>query len=423
MEPLRIPRGTVDLTGEALDRVRSVEAAARRVFGRFGYGELRGPLFEETRLFARTTGETSDIVEKEMFTIPREKEPYSLRPEGTPSVVRHYVEQSLFANQPFQKFFYAGPMFRHERPQAGRQRQFHQVGVEALGSADPLLDAELILVQDRFFRELDVTGQEVLVNTIGCRECRPVYRERLLEALRPRAAELCGDCRRRMEKNPLRMLDCKEEACGEIAAGLPLIEDMVCAACTEHYAAVLSALTAAGVAFKKDPGLVRGLDYYTRTVFETVHPALGARSAICGGGRYDGLVEELGGPATPALGFAVGVEATLLALSKLGRTPAIEPSGLDAFLVAVKPDQRPAVFAILTELRDAGLKADMDYEGRGMKAQMKKAARAAARHAIILGPGEVERGTVTIRLLEDGSQEEVAQAELVVRLSAGGVRE
>ncbi len=243
VEPFRIPRGTVDLTGESLYRVRAVESVARRVFRQFGYGEIRGPLFEETRLYARSTGETSDIVEKEMFTIPRDKESYSLRPEGTPSVVRHYVERSLFANRPFQKFYYCGPMFRHERPQAGRQRQFHQVGVEALGSADPLLDAEIILMQDRFFRELGVSGQEVRVNTIGCRECRPVYRERLLLALRPRAAELCENCTRRMERNPLRILDCKEERCGVIAADLPSIEDLVCPACTEHYSAVLAALT------------------------------------------------------------------------------------------------------------------------------------------------------------------------------------
>ena len=419
-ETFRIPRGTVDLTGEGLDRLEAVETAARRVFGQFGFREIRGPLFEETRLFARTTGETSDIVEKEMFTIPREKESYSLRPEGTPSVVRHYVEQSLFANAPFQKFFYAGPMFRYERPQAGRQRQFHQVGVEALGSADPLLDAEVILMQDRFFRSLCVEGQEVRVNTIGCSECRPVYRARLLESLRPNAASLCDNCTRRMERNPLRILDCKEERCGTIAAELPLIEDLVCGACTDHYAAVLDALTSAGIAFERDPHLVRGLDYYTRTVFETIHPALGARSAICGGGRYDGLVEELGGPATPALGFAVGVEATLLALSRLSKTPALPERVTDAFLVAVKPEQRPAAFALLARLRDAGLRADMDYEGRAMKAQMKKANRAAARYAVLLGPGEVERGTATIRNLSDRSQEEVSQDEVAGKLSGVG---
>ncbi len=416
-EPFRIPRGTVDLTGEELSLVSAVECTARCVFGQFGFAEIRGPLFEETRLFARTTGETSDIVEKEMFTIAREKVSYSLRPEGTPSVVRHYVERSLFANAPFQKFFYAGPMFRYERPQAGRQRQFHQVGVEALGSADPLLDAEVILLQDRFFRALGVDGQEVKINTIGCRDCRPAYRERLLAELRPRSEELCRNCIRRMERNPLRILDCKEEECGAIADGLPLIEDLVCPACTEHHDAVLTALTASGITFSRDPRLVRGLDYYTRTVFETIHPALGARSAICGGGRYDGLVEELGGPATPALGFAVGVEATLLALSHLERTPPLPVRSTDAFVVAVKPDQRPAAFALLKLLRDAGLSADMDYEGRAMKAQMKKAHRAAARFAVLLGPGEVERGTATIRNLEDRSQEEVLLEEVAGRIA------
>jgi histidyl-tRNA synthetase len=219
-----------------------------------------------------------------------------------------------------------------------------------------------------------------------------------------------------MDRNPLRVLDCKEEACGAIADGLPVMEDLICAACRVHYDAVLAALADAGISFSRDPRLVRGLDYYTRTVFETIHPALGARSAICGGGRYDGLVEELGGPATPALGFAVGVEATLLALERLNRTPPLQRRTTDAFIVAVKPEQRPAGFALLRRLRDAGLDADMDYEGRAMKAQMKKADRAAARYAILIGPGEEERGTATVRRLSDRSQEEVAQEDVAERL-------
>ncbi|MHC4472600.1 MAG: histidine--tRNA ligase [Planctomycetota bacterium] len=416
-EVIRIPRGTVDLTGEELARIEAVEGTAREVFERFGYREIRGPLFEETRLFARTTGETTDIVEREMFSIPREGEPYSLRPEGTPSVVRHYVERSLFSQAPFQKLFYVGAMFRYERPQAGRQRQFHQVGVEALGSMDPLIDAEVILVQDRFFRGLGVTGQEVRLNTIGCAECRTSYRKVLLDELEPRKDALCANCLRRMDRNVLRVLDCKVEGCREVVRDLTPVEDMVCEGCREHYEGVQAAIGAAGVAFTKDPFLVRGLDYYTRTVFETIHPALGARDAICGGGRYDGLVEMLGGPPTPALGFAIGVEPTLLALSALEKTPEVAAFGLDAWVVAVNDDCRAPAFRLLGRLRDADLSADLDYEGRGMKAQMKKAARAGAANALILGPGEIERGSVTLRRMDTGEQEEVSEDEAVERVS------
>jgi histidyl-tRNA synthetase len=417
-EPIRIPRGTVDLAGEDLARVEALEKAAREVFLRFGYREIRGPHFEETRLFARTTGETTDIVEKEMFTIPREGQSYTLRPEGTPSVVRYYVENSLFTNAPFQKLCYFGPMFRYERPQAGRQRQFHQVGIEALGSLDPALDVETILVQDRFFRALGVEGQQVKLNTIGCAECRPIYREVLLLGLREREARLCENCVRRMDRNVLRVLDCKEEGCRETARELDLIEDMVCESCRTHFEQVQTGLTEAGIAFVKDPFLVRGLDYYTRTVFETVHPSLGARDAICGGGRYDGLVEELGGPSMPALGFAIGVEPTILSLAKLDRSPPVTSAPLDAWIVAVRGEIRGDAFKLLTEIRDAGYAADMDFEGRGLKAQMKKAGRAGARFALILGPGEIERGTVTVRALESGEQEELPREKAVGKLVA-----
>jgi histidyl-tRNA synthetase len=417
-ETIRAPRGTVDLTGDALARVERLERLARTVFFRFGYQEIRGPLFEETRLFARAIGEGTDVVEKEMFTIPRDGGGYTLRPEGTASVVRYYVEQDLGASAPFQKLFYSGPMFRYERPQAGRQRQFHQVGIEAFGGSDPRLDAEMILVQDRLFRELGLTGQVVRINTLGRAASRPHVRAALTAELEARRGELCEDCRRRMERNVFRVLDCKNERCGGIARELTPIVDLVDEECRDHYEAVLATLSDCGVAFEHDPILVRGLDYYTRTVFETVHPSLGARSAICGGGRYDGLVEELGGPPTPALGFAIGVEPTLLALEKILGAPEVFSASPDAWVVAVKPESRGAAFALLTRLRDAGLSADMDYEGRGLKAQMKKAGRAGAAYALILGPGEVERGVVTLRAMDTGEQEEVGAERVVERLQS-----
>jgi len=421
-EKIRIPRGTVDLRDEALGRVMAVEAAAREVFGRFGYREIRFPVFEETRLFARAIGEATDVVEKEMFSIQKGSRSYSLRPEGTASVVRHYVENKLHGSAPFQKLFYVGPMFRYERPQAGRQRQFQQVGIEAFGSLDPRLDAEVIVALDRFFRSLGMEGQEVRLNTIGCHDCRPAYRVELADALRPRTDELCEDCVRRLDRNVLRVLDCKKPGCRALTAGLRPLPEMVCGECRDHFEAVKTGLAGAGIVFETDPFLVRGLDYYTRTVFEAVHPALGAQDSICGGGRYDGLVEELGGPATPAVGFAVGVERTLLALEALEAAPALVVAGPDAWVVPVKPECREDAFALLLSLRDAGLAADMDFEGRGMKSQMKKAGRASARYALLLGPGEIERGVVTLRHMESGEQEEVARDFVAEKLTVSGTQ-
>ena len=406
----------MDLSGVELSRVEAVERVARDVFARFGYREIRTPIFEETRLFARAIGETSDVVEKEMFSIPREGETYSLRPEGTASVVRHYVERGLFASAPFQKISYVGPMFRYERPQAGRQRQFHQVGAEAFGSENPLLDAEMILLADRFFRELGVTGQRVRVNTIGGREERARVRGDLLALLRPRSAELCENCLRRMERNVFRVLDCKAPGCREIARGLPPVEELVSAGSRERFVRVLDALGEAGIVCEREPLLVRGLDYYTHTVFETVHPALGARDAICGGGRYDGLVEEMGGRPTPALGFAVGVEATLLALAKLSASPPLAERRPDFFVVAVDEAGRGAAFRLISDLRDAGLAGDADFEGRSLKAQMKMAARAGARFALVLGPAEIEGGLVGVRDLSTAEQEQIPRAAVAERL-------
>jgi len=406
MEPLRLPRGTVDLTGDDLARHRAVEAAAHRVFAAYGYGEIRTPIFEETRLFSRAIGETTDVVEKEMFRIPREGGSYSLRPEGTASVVRHYLENRLDAAAPFQKLYYVGPMFRYERPQAGRQRQFNQVGVEAIGAADPRLDAEVILVLDRFFRAVGIDGHEMRLNTLGGSAERAEVRGTLLAGLAARRDDLCDDCRRRMDRNVFRVLDCKKEGCRAIVADLPPLPDIVGEDSRARYEAVKETLADLGVPFSEDPCLVRGLDYYTHTVFEVVHPVLGAQDSICGGGRYDGLIGLFGGPETPATGFAVGIERVLIVLDALGVDPAPERRGLDAYIVAVKPECRPDAFRLLTAVRDFGLTADMDYEGRGMKAQMKKAARASARYSLILGPGEIERGTVTVRDMETGEQEE-----------------
>jgi histidyl-tRNA synthetase len=336
-EELRSLPGTEDLMPGQWGHWRALHEAAQRLFRVYGYGQLRMPIIEDTRLFVKGTGETTDIVEKQMYTLQTgEGESITLRPEGTPSTVRAYLEQNLHKQEQFQKFWYAGPMFRRERPQKGRLRQFHQIGVEAIGSASPLVDAETLLLALDVYKAVGLKDCRVSLNSIGCEECRPHYRAELRNRLEAHRKELCEDCQDRLDRNVLRILDCKNESCGKMVAELPAVGGFLCDACRVHYDEVKAALERHGLAYEEDPRLVRGLDYYTRTVYEVKHPALGARDTICGGGRYDGLVEALGGPAIPCVGFAMGVEATLLAMeAELG--PADDTS------------VRPSVFVICFE--------------------------------------------------------------------------
>ena len=435
-----------DVLPEEMALLRHVEDTAHRVFRLYGYEEIRTPLFEDTRLFVRSIGESTDIVEKEMYTFPTTTtstttststttttappgptEPsatttttsITLRPEATAPVVRAVVEHELLKQKGFWKLYYVGPMFRKERPQAGRSRQFSQIGVEAVGSPEPSVDVESILLAARFFGEIGLAGVEVKLNTIGCPTCRSDYRNALREVLAPRKAALCDDCRARFDRNVFRILDCKREACKAIAQETPPMRDYLDDACRKHFDTVTALLGDADLNFRVDDRLVRGFDYYTRTVFELAHPALGARDAVCGGGRYDNLVEELGGPAAGCVGFAVGVVPTLIALRKTAGEAAAETPVLDAYVVAVNDDARSECFRVADQLRRAGVSAELDHERRSLKAQMRSANRLGARYTIVIGPDELAEGRLKLKNMAGGEEEKLTLGEVTARLSKG----
>jgi histidyl-tRNA synthetase len=399
-----------DLLPEAAAYWRAVEDTARDVLAAYGYREIRFPILEKTELFARSIGAATDIVEKEMYTFEdRNGESLTLRPEGTASCVRAGIENGLLHNQ-VQRFWYCGPMFRHERPQKGRLRQFHQIGVEAFGMEGSALDAELLILCARLWRAIGVRGLRLQINSLGTPEARAEYRDKLVAYLRSHEAVLDEDSRRRLETNPLRVLDSKNPSMQSIIENAPSLTDHIDDSSRRHFDDLRKALDAAGVTYEVNPRLVRGLDYYTRTVFEWVTDQLGAQSAVCAGGRYDGLVEVLGGQATPAAGFAVGIErlVELLTLSgtKLNADqPQAYVAGLgDAFAV-------PA--SMLAErLRDAGLRVECDCAGGSLKSQLKRADRSGARFALLIGDNEQARGVVTVKdLRRDAPQVEVAQSD------------
>lgn len=410
------PRGTKDILPDTVAQWTHVEKVIRELCARYGYHEIRTPIFEHTELFLRGIGETTDVVEKEMYTFTdRGERSLTLRPENTASVVRSYLQNKLYAADALVKLFYIGSMFRYDRPQAGRYREFHQFGVEALGEASPAVDAEIIVLAVEFLRALGLQELKLHLNSVGCPKCRPVYRERLQEFFRPHLEELCTDCRSRFERNPLRLLDCKNEHCHALAEGAPRITDCLCDECRTHFAEVQSYLTAAGIPFELDANLVRGLDYYTKTAFEVKYTPLGAQSAVAGGGRYDGLVEEVGGPPTPGIGFAVGLERVLLALEKQGLLPE-EREAVDVFVVALGEEARIPAFKLLYELRAAKLSAAMDFAGRSMKAQMKQANKSGARYAVILGEDELARHEAVVRDMAQSTQESCSLDDMVKRL-------
>ena len=410
------PRGTKDILPDGVERWRYVEGKIRDLCDRFGYREIRTPLFEHTELFQRGIGDTTDVVEKEMYTfLDRGGRSITLRPENTAAAVRAYLEHKLYAEDALTKLFYIGSMFRFDRPQKGRFREFHQFGVEALGEASPAVDAEIILLAVRFLESLGLKELSLSINSVGDPACRPVYRQKLKDFFKEKLDGLCEDCRSRYDRNPMRILDCKNERCQSLSIGAPEITDCLCDECAEHFEKVKSYLTAAGVPFTCDPRLVRGLDYYTKTAFEIKYEPLGAQSAVAGGGRYDGLVEEIGGAPTPAVGFAVGLERVMLAMEMQNLFPERE-EGADAFVVALGDEAKDEAFCLLAELRDAGLSARMDYAGRSMKSQMKQADKANARYALILGEDELAKGVVTVRDMESSGQEQVAREDIVNKL-------
>ena len=406
------PRGTKDILPEQINGWLYVENEIRKICAAYGYEEIRTPTFEHTELFQRGIGEATDVVEKEMYTFTdRGNRSITLRPENTASAVRAYLQNKLYAAGNLVKLFYIGSMFRYDRPQAGRLREFHQFGVEALGEKNPALDAEIILLAWNFLKNLGLDDLKLKINTVGCPECRPVYRQKLQHYFGEYHDELCNDCKSRLEKNPLRILDCKVDAGKDFMDEAPKIETCLCDDCREHFARVKELLTAADINFEVDERLVRGLDYYTKTAFEIQYTPLGAQSALAGGGRYDGLIEEIGGSPTPGIGFAAGIERILIALEKQNLIPSAQKN-LDAFIVTAGKVAEVCGFQLLNNLRQKNISATMDFAGRSMKAQMKQAAKSGAKFALIIGDDEVTNKTVTVKNLETSAQEIISLNEV-----------
>lgn len=411
------PRGTQDILPDESSRWQYLEGKFRDICRLYGYSELRTPTFEETELFTRSIGEHTDIVSKEMYTfLDRANRSMTLRAEGTAPVVRAYLQHNLSAKSPVSKLYYIASVFRYERPQAGRLREHHQVGVEAIGSKDPAIDAEVISLLIHFLKSLGIQDCELRINSVGCPSCRPRYREALKKAVTPILGELCETCRVRYEVNPLRMLDCKVPRCKELTKEVPGLLEYLCTDCKEHLQQVLHYLGLLEIDFILDPKLVRGFDYYTKTAFEVVSTALGAQNAVGGGGRYDGLVEELGGPPTPAVGFGSGIERILMVMEALGITPSLD-NHRRVFVATLGDKAREAGIKLLAELRRSGIAADADYSGKSLKAQMKAADRLHARFAAIIGEDELARGQIKLRDMLTGNEAEMPLAEAVTGIA------
>ncbi len=395
-------KGFADMFPPESDAFLRMESTARTVFSRYGFVELRTPLLERTELFCRSIGEETDVVQKEMYTFPdRKGRSLTLRPEATAGVMRAYIEAALHTKEPVSRLFTTGPMFRYERPQKGRMRQFHQINCECIGSPSPYVDAEIIVMLMHFLNSLSLGELTLKLNSLGCAACRPVYKAALSDFLRNiDAAQLCEDCRRRMDTNPLRVLDCKVPACKALTEKAPSLHEHSCPDCVSHFATVTRLLEQEHISFELDSRLVRGLDYYCRTTFEVVSGGIGAQSSIAGGGRYDGLVRQVGGPDVPGIGFACGMERLALLMPEIGARQA------DCFMVAVGEKAQDVAFHIIGGLRLAGIHAAMG-QGGGFKSQMRQADKSGARLCCILGEDELASGTLVLKNMRDGTQQNV----------------
>ncbi|MGD8823334.1 MAG: histidine--tRNA ligase [Myxococcales bacterium] len=413
---LRAVKGMKDILPDEIAKWHRLEEAFRQRVESYGFREARFPIVEPTSLFVRSIGETTDIVEKEMYTFTdRAEKSLTLRPEGTASAVRAYIQHSIQAKEPVTKWYYVGPMYRRERPAKGRYRQFYQAGIEVFGDPGPFVDAEVIDMVVGFISSLGISEVEVLVGSIGGAETRARYREALLAYLEPHRQELCSDCQRRMDANPLRVLDCKVPRCAEIAAQAPSILQYLTDEDRAHFEGLQETLTLLGTPYRVEGSLVRGLDYYTRTLFEVLGKGegLGAQNALLGGGRYDHMVESLGGPATPAIGFAMGLERLMMAMPDPSPT-----SHVDVFVVAAQPEVRAEATLLGRELRDAGLRVESDLRGSSLKSQLRRADKMSARIAMILGQSEVEQGVVQLKDLQQQTQVQIPRARAAERARA-----
>ena len=403
---INVIKGTHDILPQEVDKWHILEENALKIFSRYGYKEIRTPIFEATELFARGVGDTTDIVNKEMYTFEKSERSLTLRPENTAGVVRAYIENGMARLSPPVKLWYKGPMFRYERPQKGRQRQFHQVGVEMFGIKEPTADAEVILMAVNYLKSLGLNDLDVEINSLGCPKCREEFKKRLKEVLKPEFDNLCDDCKTRYEKNPLRLLDCKVESCKAIFQK-PEIQkviqaDYICEECAEHFAKLKTYLDKLNVKYNVNKLLVRGLDYYNRTVFEIKSNNLGSQNAVCGGGRYDSLVKNLGGDDTPAVGWAMGMER----LNSL--LPDSEPQKLNGYIVSTSPVD---AFELAEELRNDGFNIEFDLSNKKFTKQLEKASKVAD-YALILGEDEIKAGKVSVKNLSTGEQKTVSRQEL-----------
>lgn len=401
------PRGTMDILPEEIPMWRHIEETARNTAARYGFGEVRFPTFEATELFSRGVGGTTDVVQKEMYTfVDRENRSLTLRPEGTASVARVLVENGRCSDAMPLKLYYLINCFRYEKPQAGRSREFFQFGAEMYGSESAAADASMISLANSILRELKIKNVSLHINSIGCPECRPVYHKALKEYFHSHEGELCETCRGRLETNPMRILDCKSPICSALAADAPKMLDYLCGDCRDHFEQLRTLLEAMGIEYSIDTGIVRGLDYYTRTVFEFISPVIGAQSTICGGGRYDGLMKEIGGPALPGIGFAMGITRLILAMKESGVV--IEDENRPALYIAsMGADAMIKANAIVERLRAEGIYAECDAVGRSLKAQMKYADKLKAAYTLIIGDSELGTGKAQLKNMTESSQTEI----------------
>lgn len=418
-------RGTKDILPQEVGLWQYAEAEISKIFKNFGYCEIRTPIFEMTELFVRSIGSTTDIVNKEMYTFPdRKGRSLTLRPEGTAPVVRAYLQNQLYQKDEILKLFYKGPFFRYERPQAGRERQFHQFGVEVLGSANPAVDAEIIYLGNFILKSLGLSDFELLLGSVGCSTCRPEYEKLIVSALKADKSKLCEDCKQRYKKNPLRILDCKNENCKKSLSGIPPFSKSLCSDCKKYLDETEEYLKLLKVNYKISPYLVRGLDYYTGITFEFVCSGLGAQSTVIGGGRYNRLVKDFGGPSVPACGFAGGMERIITALKNEGKKLPVS-EGLSVFVIPVPATTTTAgrgedcfqtAFQLLQKIRDAGMSADMDYRGGSIKSQFRKADKAKACFVIVIGEDEMKKGMVKLKDMKTSKEENIKISDIVSEL-------
>ncbi len=387
-------KGFNDILPEDSPKWQFIEKIARNTFHSYGFSEIRIPIVEKTEVFARSIGEATDIVEKEMYSFPdRNDLSLTLRPEGTAVVVRSFVQNAIYAKKPVNKLYYFGPMFRYERPQKGRYRQFHQIGAEIFGAAEPMADAEIMSMIMRFFTEVGLTGLSLQINSLGCDECRKVYKEKLVEYLTGHKENICDNCTRRLKKNPLRFLDCKAASCNELKTNAPSILDSICGACADHFKSVKNYLDALNTPYEINDQMVRGLDYYSRTTFEVTTNMLGAQNAVAAGGRYDKLCEMFSGPKTPAIGFALGVERLILLLD----TSKDYERKTKLFIAALGQEARDFSFKLINQLRAKNISCEMTYSDNSLKSQMRRAGKNESQHVLIIGEDEMKSGSAIIR--------------------------